>query len=48
MKNKRAICVVLCAALGLAACSSPPKLTQPKGEWVNANPSVSVQLQGGR
>lgn len=47
MKAKLTLCVVLCAAL-LSACSSPPELPQPSGDWVDANPPAAVSpLQSG-
>lgn len=37
---------VVFAAL-LSACSSPPELTQPKGSWIDANPTVTNTSQAG-
>ncbi|EGU4537336.1 TPA: hypothetical protein ACNMQV_005021 [Klebsiella pneumoniae] len=47
MKKIIIICAVLCTVLGLTACgSSPEKLTQPKGDWIDANPTVTNLTQG--
>lgn len=40
------ICGVVLATL-LSACSSPPELTQPKGNWIDANPAVTNTSQTG-
>lgn len=37
-RNPMCVGVLLCAAL-LSACSGPPKLKEPSGPWVEANPS---------
>lgn len=47
MKNTLALSVVLCAALGLTACSYPSK-SQPSGEWLEVNaPFPSYPSSGG-
>ena len=47
MKKRTALCALLCAAFLLAACSTPGKLTQPSGRWVDANPPSSYISKGG-
>lgn len=39
MKRKLIVSGLLCAVL-LSACSSVPKLKEPSGPWVDANPPI--------